>query len=175
MKPQLTSPNVTVILVLFQVPWMNCWAWTWLDRMTFYQEHLMMLKTQISLHIICTGDISMIHQSFWRLSEVMTKLVITWDTIGDNITDNNNTIVSFFYFSSWFQLFCSGDHSFLSCAQLSQRREVEQVAVTTKGPVRPLSTGGLGSPGACSGRKIWYLEAYKCNFQHSRHQKEWYL
>ena len=145
MKPQLTSPDVAVIPVLFQVPWINCWAWTWLDRMMFYQELLMMWKTLISLHIICTGDTSMIHQSFWPSSEVMTKLVITWDTTGDNNSnDNINIVLLFFDFSSWFQLFCSEDHIFLSCSQLSQPLEVEQVAVTAKGVVRPLSTGGGG-------------------------------
>ena len=75
----------------------------------------------------------------------MTKLVITWDTIGDNNSnDNINIVLLFFDFSSWFQLFCSEDHIFLSCSQLSQPLEVEQVAVTAKGVVRPLSTGGGG-------------------------------
>lgn len=143
MKPQLTSPDVAVIPVLFQVPWMNCWAWTWLDHMMFYQELLMMWKTLISLHIICTGDTSMIHQSFWPSSVVMTKVVITWDTIGDNSSnDNINIVLLFFDFSSWFQLFCFEVHIFLSCPQLSQPLEVEQVAVTAKGVLRPLFTGG---------------------------------
>lgn len=151
MKPQLTSPDVAVIPVLFQVPWMNCWAWTWLDLMMFYQELLMMWKTLISLHIICTGDTSMIHQSFWPSSEVMTKLVITWDTIGDNNSnDNINIVLLFFDFSYWFQLFCSEDHIFVSCTQLSQLLEVEQVAVTAKGALRPVSTGGGGVWGSRS-------------------------
>ena len=73
----------------------------------------------------------------------MTKLVITWDTTGDNNSnDNINIVLLFFDFSSWFQLFCSEDHIFLSCTQLSQPLEVEQVAVTAKGALRPLSTGG---------------------------------
>ena len=158
MKPQLTSPDVAVIPVLFQVPWMNCWAWTWLDLMMFYQELLMMWKTLISLHIICTGDTSMIHQSFWLSSEVMTKLVITWDTIGDNNSnDNINIVLLFFDFSSWFQLFCSEDHIFVSCTQLSQ-------------PLRAVTKGR--GPGIFPGyyksepRLLWYktkiLEREKC-------------
>lgn len=87
----------------------------------------------------------------------MTKLVITWDTIGDNNSnDNINIVLLFFDFSYWFRLFCSEDHIFVSCTQLSQLLEVEQVAVTAKGALRPVSTGGGGSggPGACSARKM---------------------
>ena len=77
----------------------------------------------------------------------MTKLVITWDTIGDNNSnDNINIVLLFFDFSSWFQLFCSEDHIFLSCTQLLQPLEVEQVTVTTKGALRSLPLeGGWGS------------------------------